>query len=166
MIIHKIVGWAKNAKRVCPSATWWARALRALCGVDARAEQKNRLGFTLVEIIVALAILALSLGVILPAISDGLWRTGEAEAQAEAALLARSLLAQAGSAVPLNNGTAAGHFSNGFRWQVQATPYGSADQTVPVRAYRVTAEVIWGDPPREHSVALSTLRLSAKGAGR
>jgi general secretion pathway protein I len=123
-------------------------------------------GFTLVEIIVALAILALSLNVILPTISDGLWRTSEAEAQAEAASLARSLLAQAGISVPLQNGEAAGRFDNGFRWRLEVTPYGRIDQTMPVRAYKVVAEVFWDDPRHERSIALTTLRLGANGAGR
>ena len=165
----EIVGWAKRPKAACP------RAFVRVAHLFARGHGRfaalahptsRRAGFTLVEIIVALAILALSLNVILPAISDGLWRTGEAEAQAEAASLARSLLAQAGSALTLKGGAAAGQFDNGFRWQLQVAPYGSADQAVPVRAYRVVAEVIWGEAPREHSVALSTLRLGANGAGR
>ena len=175
MTVNRIVGWAKAAIiaftrvinapwRPCPPLLRWARALRALS--PPYGLRASRSGFTLVEIIVALAILSLSLNVILPAISDALWRTGEAEAQAEAASLARSLLAQAGSAVTLNDGMAIGHFENGFRWQLHVTPYGSADQAVPVRPYRVVAEVIWGDPPRERSVALSTLRLGANGAGR
>ena len=169
MMITRIVGWAKAAKRPCPPRFMrflrWARALRALsppycCPTSPRA------GFTVVEIIVALAILALSLNAILPAISDALWRTSEAEAQAEAASLARSLLAEAGSAVALNNGAAAGQFENGFRWRLQVTPYGGVDQTMPVRAYKVVAEVSWDDTRSERSVALTTLRLGANGAGR
>jgi general secretion pathway protein I len=156
----KFVGWARSPHEAKRNAGKRARiTLRSI-----RATSKRRAGFTLVEIIVALAILALSLDVILPAISEALWRTGEAEAQAEAASLARSLLAQAGSAMPLNNGAAAGQFDNGFRWRLQVTPYGSADQTMPVRAYAVVAEVFWDDANRERSVALTTLRLG--GAGR
>jgi general secretion pathway protein I len=169
-MIRQIVGWAKAAKRPCPPWMFirisrWARALRALSPPYGRLAS-HRSGFTLVEIIVALAILALSLDVILPAISDALWRTGEAEAQAEAASLARSLLAEAGTAVTLSNGAAAGQFENGFRWRLQVTTYGSAGQTMPVRAYEVVAEVSWDDPRGERSVALTTLRLGANGAGR
>jgi general secretion pathway protein I len=130
------------------------------------AARNDVAGFTLVEIIVALAILALSLNVILPTISDALWRTSEAEAQAEAASLARSLLAQAGISVPLQNGEAAGRFDNGFRWRLEVTPYGRIDQTMRVRAYKVVAEVFWDDPRHERSIALTTLRLGANGAGR
>ena len=167
MMIRRIVGWAKAAKRPCPPWKFirtlrWARALRAL----SPPYDDTRAGFTLVEIIVALAILALSLNAILPAISDALWRTSEAEAQAEAASLARSLLAQAGNAVPLHDGAAAGQSENGFRWRLQVTPSGGADQTVPVRAYKVVAEVSWDDARSERSVALTTLRLGTNGAGR
>ncbi|HEV2956472.1 MAG TPA: type II secretion system protein [Xanthobacteraceae bacterium] len=126
----------------------------------------RRAGFTLVEIIVALAILVLSLNVILPAISDALWRTSEAEAQAEAASLARSLLVEAGTAVPLNDGAAAGQFENGFRWHLHVAPYGSAAQGATVRAYEIVAEVSWDDARSERSVALTTLRLGANTAGR
>lgn len=149
-MIGKIVGWAKRASARLPT----------------RSSKSRRAGFTLVEIIVALAILALSLNVILPTISDALWRTGEAEAQAEAASLARSLLAQAGTALPLHDGQAAGQFENGFRWQLRVTPYGAADQTMRVRGSKVLAEVFWGDAGHEYSVALTTLRLGGNGAGR
>ena len=168
MMIRETVGWAKRPKAACPPSRLvrifrWARALRALG--PSYGPRTSRAGFTLVEIIVALAILALSLNVILPAISGALWRTGEAEAQAEAASLARSLLAQAGNAMPLHDGAADGQFENGFRWQLRVTPYGAADQAMPVRAYKVAAEVFWGDAGRQYSAALTTLRLGGNGAG-
>jgi general secretion pathway protein I len=131
-----------------------------------RGRRGDRAGFTLVEIIVALAILALCLSVLLNTISDALWRTGEAEAQAEAASLARSLLAQAGGAVPLRDGETAGQLDNGFRWRLQVVGYGGADQLPSVRAYTVTAEVFWDDARRERSVALTTLRLGPNTAGQ
>jgi len=162
MLITGIVGWAKAAQRPCPRLSRRVGTrLRRFAHPTSRCA-----GFTLVEIIVALAILALSLNVILPAISDALWRTGEAEARAEAASLARSLLAQAGSAVLLHDGAAAGKFDNGFRWRLHASPYGVSNQLAPVRAYQVTAEVFWDDARQEHSLALTTLRLGANIAER
>jgi general secretion pathway protein I len=150
------------------AATKLSRAARDAPRLLRRVAPRNdgQAGFTLVEIIVALAILALGLGVILPAMSDALWRTGEAEAQAEAASLARSLLAQAGSAVPLTDGEAAGRFDNGFRWALHAAPYRVSNQVGPVRGYKVTAEVFWDDARHERSLALTTLRLGANAAGR
>jgi general secretion pathway protein I len=134
----------------------------------ARLRRGGQAGFTLVEIIAALAILALALSVLLPTISDALWHTSEAGAQVEAASIARSLLAQAGGAVPLPNGEAAGRLDNGFRWRLHAEPYGASSdpQLSPVRAYRLTAEVFWDDAQRERSVALSTLRLGFNETAR
>jgi len=166
MMIRAVVGWAKRAQRACPPVRWWARPLRGLSPPYGSPPNDSRAGFTLVEIIVALAILALCLNVILTAISDGLWRTGQAEAQAEAASLARSLLAQAGSAMPLPAGEAAGRFDNGFRWRLHVSPYGAANELTPVRGYLVSAEVFWDDARQERSVALTTLRLGANTAGR
>jgi len=177
MLIARLAGWAKRRvfapfviARSRTAATTRSREARTAPGLlrppCGGPRNDGRAGFTLVEIIVALAILALSLNAILPAISDALWRTGEAEAQAEAASLARALLAQAGSAVALNDGAAAGQFDSGFRWRLQVAPYGGADQTMPVRAYKVVAEVSWDDARGERSIALTTLRLGANGAGR
>ena len=168
-MIREIVGWAKRASARVPTRFSHGAPRghgRSAAFAHPTSATSARSGFTLVEIIVALAILALCLNVILAAISDALRRTGEAEAQAEAASLARSLLAQAGSAVPLDDGAAAGQLANGFRWRLQVAPYGPADQAVPVRAYKVTAEVSWDEARRERSVALTTLRLGAGGAGR
>ncbi len=178
-MIKEIAWWAKAAKRPCPRA--WLVIARSEATTQSRSRTRRpgllrrrcaaprndaQAGFTLVEIIVALAILALCLGVILPALSDALRRTGEAEAQAEAASLARSLLAEAGSAVPLSDGEAAGQFDNGFRWRLQVSPYGASNQSGPVRAYTVTAEVFWDDRRQERSLALTTLRLGANTVGR
>ena len=171
MMIARLVGWAKRRvfaprAHACSPNNNPRGHSRFAAFAPPTSRSSRRAGFTLVEIIVALAILALSLSAILPAISDALWRTSEAEAQAEAASLARSLLAEAGSAVPLSNGSATGQFGNGFRWRLQVTPYGGAAQDAAVRAYKVMAEVSWDDARSEHSVALTTLRLGANGAGR
>jgi general secretion pathway protein I len=167
-MITRLVGWAKRrvfAPRAHASSSNQNPRGHGRSAAFAHPTSR-RAGFTLVEIIVALAILALSLSAILPAISDALWRTSEAEAQAEAASLARSLLAQAGTAVPLNNGAAAGQFENGFHWRLRVTPYGSAYPGATVRAYEIVAEVSWDDARSERSIALTTLRLGAHGAGR
>jgi general secretion pathway protein I len=131
-------------------------------------EQCKQAGFTLVEIVAALAILALSLSVLLQIISDGARRTDQAGRMAQAGLLAQSLLAKLGAELPLQPGETAGAFADGFRWRLRMEPYGdSVDrQQWPAGAYAVWAEVSWGDGGPERSVTLSTLRLGAKEPGR
>jgi prepilin-type N-terminal cleavage/methylation domain-containing protein len=150
--------------RLRPSSTGYGRFAHPTCVIRRGGQD----GFTLVEIVVALAILTLCLSVLLRTISDALWHTSEAEAQAEAASMARSLLAQAGGAMALRDGEAAGQLDNGFRWRLRMEGYGGGadSQALPVRAYRVTAEVFWNDRPRERSLALTTLRLGANETTR
>jgi len=129
---------------------------------DVADRPNGEAGFTLPEIIAALLILALSLGGIFGVLSDGLRRTGQAEAMAEAGALAQSLLARVGSELPIRPGNATGDFGNGYRWRVDIAPYGgTADARAwPVAAYTISAEVAGtnGKP----QVRLSTLRLGAK----
>lgn len=121
-------------------------------------------GFTLPEIVVALAILALSLSPLFGLLSDALRRTGQAEAMAEAGSLAQSLLARVGTELPILPGTTTGEFANGIRWRLQMDPYGDAGDrgAWPVAAYTISAEIAWADGVHERSVALSTLRLAPK----
>lgn len=121
-------------------------------------------GFTLPEILAALAILALSLSVLFGLLSDGLRRTGRAEATAEAGALAQSLLARVGTELPIEPGLTTGEFPNGLRWRLHMEPYGDGGdrQAWPVAAHVVSAEVAWGDGEQRRSVALTTLRLALK----
>ncbi len=116
-------------------------------------------GFTLVEVVVALAILATSLSVVLVAMSDGTWRIGEADAAATAGSLAQSLLGQVGVEAPAREGRAEGHFPNGFAWTLLVQRFGdSADRAQwPLGAYVVTVEVSWNEASTRRSVALRTL---------
>jgi len=129
---------------------------------------KRESGFTLVEVIVALAIAALALSSFFDVASEGLHRTGQAEAMAEAGSLAQSLLARVGSELPIAPGTTTGESSNGYRWRLQVAPYGEAgDQRAwPVAAYAVSAEITWGAEEQQHSLLLSTLRLAPKEEAR
>ena len=130
--------------------------------IDAEPPQ-GEAGFTLVEVIVAFAILALALGVLMFIISDGIQRSAQAELAAEAASLAQSLLAQAAAETPLRSGERAGQFDDRRRWRLRTEPYaGAGDPQGAIGAYRVTAEVFWHDDTRERSLALSTLRLGPR----
>ena len=131
------------------------------------ARKRADAGFTLVEVVVALAILALSLSVIFAAMSDGTRRVSQAEAAAKAGSLAQSVLARAGVELPLRDGRADGQFGDGFGWTLLIRRFGgAADRTQwPLSAYAVTAEVFWDDGSTRRSVAVRTIRLGPKEAG-
>jgi len=63
--------------------------------------RKRQRGFTLIEIIVALAILAVALGALFQAFSTGLRATTVTDRQAAAVMLAQSLLDRIGQDIPL-----------------------------------------------------------------
>ncbi len=114
-------------------------------------------GFTLIEMIVALAILSLSLGVLFGGFSQALNRSRLNAAQMNARVLAQSLLAQAGAAGPQQGVTA-----DGLSWTLRLAPFGSADDAkawhpAPVQ---VTATVSWTSGGEQRSLSLTTLRFA------
>jgi prepilin-type N-terminal cleavage/methylation domain-containing protein len=120
-------------------------------------------GFTLVELLVSLAILAVALGVLFGAISDALDRTRKDRDDALASSLAQSLLARAGIERTLRAEDLNGTYANGMRWHLSIAPYGSAGDAKawPVTAFLVRATILWTDNSQTHSKTLSTLRLLA-----
>ena len=118
-------------------------------------------GFTLVELLVSLAILAVALGVLFGAISDSLDRVRKGRDDTLAAALVQSLLARAGTERPLDVGEASGAYSNGYRWRLAVSAYGNRDDARArhVSAYLVRATVFWRDGAQDHARTLTALRL-------
>lgn len=129
-------------------------------------------GFSLLEILVAFAILSVSLGVLLQVFATGLRNAGAADDYTQAALYAESILAAIGKETPLAEGNHAGPINDQFSWRSRISPFvdGMPDpEKTRVRAYRVEVEVYWSGLTQERSVALETLRLAPvdpPGSGR
>jgi general secretion pathway protein I len=123
-------------------------------------------GFTLVEVLVALAILSVSLVALLSVFGDNLQRAVHIRDNAMAISLAQSLLATTASGRPLRAGDTAGDFADGFRWRKHIAPYGDASDAAswPLRAFQVRVEVLWTEGRIEHAATLDTLRLARKDA--
>lgn len=130
-------------------------------------------GFTLLEVVVALACVALILGAVLRVFSLGLRTADSAEKRAHGVMLAQSVLAEIATDSPLDVGQASGTFDDGFRWWCRIGLYedDSARRTEDEFAqefwlYRIDVAVAWGrqDDPAG-SVTLTTLRVSAAPSG-
>jgi len=126
-------------------------------------DKSHTAGFTLIEVLVALAIVGLALGAIAGVFSNGLMGH-ETASDAEAALaLAEERLALA--AEPPRPGSDSGTFAGRFAWQTTVSRYddGGAKPTVAPTSlpplYRIAVSVAWHDGHRGREVALSTLRL-------
>jgi len=84
--------------------------------------RKRQRGFTLIEIIVSLAILAVALGALFQSFSTGLRATAVTDRQAAAVMLAQSLLDRIGQDIPLAAGEQAGVSDDGLRWSIAIAP--------------------------------------------
>jgi general secretion pathway protein I len=120
-------------------------------------------GFTLVETLVALAIVALSFAVLLRIVSDNLDRTRRARDEATASSLVQSVLAQAETGTP-STGTTSGRFADGFGWRLQVMPYEGALPDWQVGAVTIAATVSWRDGAATQSRTLTTLRVIPKAS--
>jgi general secretion pathway protein I len=127
-----------------------------------RAE-KGQAGFTLIEVLVALSILSISLGVLLAVFLQGLDRARESRDEASARSLAQSLLVQAKTSDNPAMGASAGK-TNNFFWHLRVVPYGSAQDQAAWQetAGQIVATVSWRGAGGMRSVSLSTLRLLPK----
>ena len=109
-------------------------------------------GFSLLEILVAFTILALSLGILMQIFSGSLRNAEVARDQAQATALAQSLLAGPGIETTLAPGESSGNFGDKFRWRVVVAPFEeaappaeNAGQRPPssLALWQVTALVTW-----------------------
>lgn len=132
-----------------------------------RTEQR---GFSLLEILVAFSILALSLGVLMQIFSGSLRNADVTQDQAQAVVLAQSLLTAAGVETPLAPSESSGIHTGKFRWLLRVSPFleeARAGETTAMRQtlildlWEVTARVAWGgiSGSPERAVTLSTLRV-------
>lgn len=115
-------------------------------------------GFTLLEVIVAFALLGLALTLLLGSLSGGARQVREAELRTRAVLHAQSLLAAAGVDAPLQVGQQQGDWENGrYRWELQVQPWtepraGNVAATQSPGApwlAELQLQVRWGDGERQ-----------------
>ena len=125
---------------------------------------KREAGFTLVEVIVALAILSAGLGLLLGMISNSLRQTASAQRMAVAGSLAQSLMAEAGTDLAIRAEMRDGQYPDGYRWRLNMQPNDSAGENDerPIGLYRVSAEVEWQEGAEARVYTLQSLRLGPK----
>ena len=120
-------------------------------------------GFSLLEVLVAFAILSVSLGVLLQVFATGLRNAGTADDYTQATLYAESILAAYGHEAPLGAGVREGAINDRFSWRGTVSVYAEGmpnSEKTRVRAYRVSVEVFWPGLVQTRAVVLETLRLA------
>jgi prepilin-type N-terminal cleavage/methylation domain-containing protein len=124
---------------------------------------KNR-GFTLIETVVAMAILGIGLIVIIELFSGGLRLGGTSEEYTRAVGLARMKLEEIALTQHLEEGVEEGEFDKDFRWQVGVKkvdilpPERFTEFKPPVELYQIKVNIVWKSGSRERSAGVETYR--------
>lgn len=120
-------------------------------------------GFTLIEVMVALAIAALGLGVLMAAAGTGLGNATLADQYIDATRRAQSHLAAVGSLTPLRAGIQSGNDGGGYSWQVRISEpvlHAPGMGKQPLGLYTVEVTLSWHSGVSTRSVSLQSRRLS------
>lgn len=127
------------------------------------ARRTHESGFTLLEIVVAFAAVAIVLAIVLRVFTGGIDSATRAENHVLALLWAESKLAELGVSEPLVIGTASGAFDTRYRWTATVAPYEDTTLTdearEQVRPLAVELVVSWEERRRERALSLRTIRL-------
>ena len=134
--------------------------------VSARLPGKSG-GFTLLELLLAFVVFALSFATVLEILSGSLRNTVRARHYTEAALTAQSVMDLVGVEIPLEAGQGGAGSSGEYDWEIQVFEYAGEDGNVNsvelaeltgIQLLQVDMVVSWGEPPRERSSYFSTVK--------
>jgi general secretion pathway protein I len=124
---------------------------------------RRQRGFSLLEVLVAFAIMALSLGVLLRIFGGGGQLAGKADEHARAVVLARSLLDNVGVETPLQEGETSGEIDERYGWRLRVTPFNPEGDPLPdqypYKPYWVELIVFWGEEDGMSEFSLGDLRF-------
>lgn len=127
-------------------------------------------GFSLLEILIAFSILALSLGILLKIFSGGVNSAVVAEEYTAAVQIAESLLATTGVETPLQPGQTSGLENNKYHWLVEVNPFQFNPENIDLSTlttvlFKIKVTVSWGDNnsgDADRQIVLTTLKLANK----
>lgn len=124
-------------------------------------------GFTLLEVLLAFVVFALSFAVVLEILSGSMRSTARAREYTEVALIAQSVMDQVGLDIPLEAGFSAQGETGPYRWDLTIQPLQGARDTVNsvelaeltgVDLLEVHLTISWGTYPRERNNEFSTIK--------
>jgi general secretion pathway protein I len=124
-------------------------------------------GFTLLELLLAFVVFALSFATVLEILSGSMRNTVRAREYTEAALTAQSVMDQVGLEIPLQADIAVNGETGDYYWEIELYDYvdtGENPHSVElaeltgIQLLQVDLRVSWGDPPREQSSRFTTVK--------
>lgn len=127
------------------------------------------LGFTLIETVIALAILGIALTVILELFSGGLRLARTSEEYTKAMNFARMKLEEIISQRKIEEGTDEGEYDDTFRWQVSTKKIDllpvekDSDFKPPVELFQVKVDILWKSGSKERSATIESYKVNKPG---
>nr|WP_281782178.1 prepilin-type N-terminal cleavage/methylation domain-containing protein [Lysobacter auxotrophicus] len=130
-------------------------------------------GYTLLEVIVAFALLAMALTLLLGILSGSARQVRQSADAGRAAMYAQSLMDQVGVGERLAGSERNGEFEQGrYRWRLRVSPWrdpaiAASGQPMALggpELFEITLAMQWGDGPGQR-LQLRTLRIAAAGSG-
>lgn len=139
--------------------SWWTGSLVAS---PSQSNLRGDDGFTLLEVLVAFAIMSVAMVAIMQAFSGGLDATRRTAAASEALATARSLLDRVGAELPVAPGSMSGSAA-GTNWTIQIARRKSPLDDLPraQRHFALYDVMVWVSAPGTTPVTLATVRLAA-----
>ena len=131
-------------------------------------QSNKQKGFSLLEILIAFSILAISLGILLKIFSAGVNTAIVAEDYTAAVQIAESLMAKTGLESPLQPGEDSGTENEKYEWQVTVSPYvfnpdNLDETTITAALFKIKVLVSWDfTKGRGRQIELTTIKLVNK----
>ena len=126
-------------------------------------------GYTLIEVLVAMTILAMSLSVLFRIFSTGLLNVDVSAGYARAVIVAETQLTAVGLDAELRQGQTEGAVEDRYYWsrtvENYVLPGQSGNQESVVSAFLVTVAVEWEHRGRTRQVSLNSVRLAPHADG-
>ena len=121
--------------------------------------RRREAGFTLLEVIIALAILGVTFALAMQLLATGVRSAKAAEDYTHAALLARQKMGEIVVKPSFEGSADGGELGGGFRWVSEVQPL-PQEEELPALLYRVWVRVAWPGRRGEKSLDLYTLRMA------
>jgi general secretion pathway protein I len=135
---------------------------------QARKFHTRQSGYTLIEVVVAMAVAGIALAGLLHAVAGNAARSALSREYVLATTFGESMLARVGREIALDSGTKRGRIGQKFSWQRTIQPYHADGGTVPddadapVSPYEVVVLVTWHSGGRAHEFSIRSLRLKLR----
>ena len=119
-------------------------------------------GFTLIEIMVAMAIVAIGITVVIEVFAGGLRLAGKSQEYSRAAFYGRQLLEEVCLKQEIAEGSEQGVFEGDFTWQYDIRPHevlleeGDEKRNFSLKTYTIAVTVFWAGGSKQKKLTLET----------